>query len=63
MSVTLKIRKHTCKTYGATLLVSSISPISRLTMDGKGASVKISSTTLNRIRSPKVKYLNLIIYI
>lgn len=64
MNIILKICKHTCKIYGATLLVSGISLTSRvLTVDGKGVSAKISSTTLNRIASPKIKYLNLMIYI
>ena len=53
---TLKICKHTCKIYGAALLVSAFSLISwdALSTDGKGASVKISFTTLNRITSPKI---------
>lgn len=54
----IKIRKYkyTCKIYGTTLLASDFSLMSRgaLGTDGKGASVKISFTTLNRITSSEI---------
>lgn len=51
-----KINVLTCKTYGATLLVSCFSPMSwdALCAKGKGVSVKISFTTLNLIISPEI---------